>query len=631
LNDLDELKTVIRDTPISSIIGKYIPLSKKGRYQMGLCPFHPDKDPSLTVNDTKGMFMCFSCQTGGDAILFVEKYKNIGFLDAIKDIANNLNISTDGLFKAQKKDPRKELGKKILSRAIKLYRLHVENGKCVEYEQFVTGRGISSENAKTFSLGFAPQANILTKYLESIPNENDKINAIAMALEIGVITSGNSGNYDTFYNRIIFPIWDGGGNPCGLGGRTVTNHPAKYVNSKESHLFKKRNILYAKHMAVPFIREKDHVILAEGYMDVRALFQYGFKNSVAVMGTATSEYAITSLKQLTKNFIMALDSDSAGMLAMNRLNRTALAEGVVPKIITLGNFKDPDEFLKNRGPVAFQEIIDTAPAFIDFKLDSVIPEVIPLLSDKKLKILEVVFDLLSPLGEDLRATERVLTASKRLKLQSDSQTILQMYKTFLEKNNSNSNTRPNRDYVARDEPMLVEPETPTESAQQVDVGLPPLLEQEVLVEISRVEKLLIRELVAHPDIITHSSIDELLAFVVHNDVKRYVLRLKELIYEIDESDYSSVMGAIVNNGNYPIGLKEAVGGALFRYQPVSLDDKVLNKLTSDLKNRLLLEQLKQKRDDLKKRQKMCDTEEDLAQLMRELLFVQQDIEKLKSM
>jgi DNA primase len=146
-----------------------------------------------------------------------------------------------------------------------------------------------------------------------------------------------------------------------------------------------------------------------------------------------------------------------------------------------------------------------------------------------------------------------------------------------------------------------------------------------------VEKLLIRELVAHPDIITHSSIDELLAFVVHNDVKRYVLRLKELIYEIDESDYSSVMGAIVNNGNYPIGLKEAVGGALFRYQPVSLDDKVLNKLTSDLKNRLLLEQLKQKRDDLKKRQKMCDTEEDLAQLMRELLFVQQDIEKLKSM
>jgi DNA primase len=321
---------------------------------------------------------------------------------------------------------------------------------------------------------------------------------------------------------------------------------------------------------------------------------------------------------------MALDSDSSGLMAMKRINEMALAEGIIPKILTLGEFKDPDEFLKNRGAVALQERLVEAKTFIDYKIDKIIPKIIPELSDKKLQILEQIFDLLSPLKDDLRATERVLSAAKRLKLQSDPSQIINTYNSYLTKNQPlNGKTTPS---------------TPVVKEQKYfeDEKLAPTLKDEYdhnktqIEDISKVEKIFLREIVIYPELLTLSAIDELLDFVVHNDVKRYVLRLKELIYEIDESDYSSVMNSIVSNGNYLLSLKETVGGALYRYRPVSLEEKVLSRLVNDLKIKLQLEQLKQKRDNLKMKQKDCDTEETLAVVMRELLLIQQDIEKLKS-
>ncbi|MBL7665844.1 MAG: DNA primase, partial [Bacteriovoracaceae bacterium] len=427
-----ELKEQIKSAPISSVIGHYISLNKKGANYEALCPFHTDSHPSLKVNDNKGLFKCFACDTAGDHISFVEKYKRIDFKDAIKEIAGILGYATDDLDK-EFSNPKQDLALRVLSATNKIYRKMVTEHSPEEFNKFITSRGLTIDVATQFSLGFAPKTNVLSQYLKTLPASQQK-EAIKMAIEIGLIRKNetDADTFDTFRERILFPIWDQTGHVRGFGSRaTQTYQKAKYLNSQESFIFNKRNILYGFHLAKNHIRERDQVILTEGYMDTITMHQFDFKNTVALMGIALSDYAIGLLKPLASQFVLALDSDNAGFKAMEKINESLLEKGILAKYLDFKPHKDPDEFLHKEGRLTLQKRLDEAPMFLDVIINQLIPENIPQVSDQKLVILNKVFQVLAPLKESLSATERVITTAKRLNFQSSADSIQQSYVTFL--------------------------------------------------------------------------------------------------------------------------------------------------------------------------------------------------------
>src|SRR5210317_98865 len=203
---LDELKNIIKETPISQIIGHYLPLVRRGNQTLAKCPFHDDKHPSLNVNDSKQMFMCFACNTGGDAISFVENYRHINYVESLEEIAKLLGLDFESYQEKTHVSPRLETARKILKVANKIYQ---QLEQVSAYKNFLDSRKISSENAHKFQLGYSPGNNILSNYLGSIKDDEDRKQAIEVALEVGIIKKDQKGgHYDTFRDRIMFPIWD---------------------------------------------------------------------------------------------------------------------------------------------------------------------------------------------------------------------------------------------------------------------------------------------------------------------------------------------------------------------------------------------------------------------------------------
>ena len=292
---IEDLKIRIKNIPISEIIGKYIALSRKGHYHLGLCPFHNDSSPSLQVNDQKGMFMCFVDQIGGDAITFVRKKENLSYMDALKDICSRIGISWDEYYAPKEEPPKMQMAKRVLSKAALLYQKVATDNSKEEFTSFVKTRNLKPETIKEFQIGLAPGNNILTSYLESIPSKNERNLAIDTALEIGIIRKDkNKVNtyFDTFRDRIMFPIFNSFGDIVGFSGRkTKESQKGKYINSDQSFIFNKKNILYGYHLAKNSIRDNQSVILVEGQMDVIGLFKNGIRNAVAVMGVGLGEAA----------------------------------------------------------------------------------------------------------------------------------------------------------------------------------------------------------------------------------------------------------------------------------------------------------------------------------------------------
>lgn len=348
---LDELKIRIKDIPISQIIGMYINVVKKGTQFTAICPFHDDHNPSLSINDSKGLFMCFVDSTGGDAITFVQKYKNLDYISTLKDICEKLAWNFSDYEDKKEQSPKFKTAEKILLRASQLYRKTIQEPSPAEYKDFLNSRNIKKEIAEKFAIGFAPKNGILLNYLSSIKNEKEKEFALNISKQIHLIRTSQNTNesFDSFRERIMFPIWNQNGKVVGFGGRQTKDfQKGKYINSQESFFFNKKNILYGLNLSKQSIRQKNFVILVEGYMDLIALHQFQFENSVAVMGVGLSAYCLNSLSTITKNIYMALDSDNAGFEAMKRINTLCMQENITPKLINLAPHKDPDDFCKKK-------------------------------------------------------------------------------------------------------------------------------------------------------------------------------------------------------------------------------------------------------------------------------------------
>jgi DNA primase len=611
----------IKDHPLSSVIGAYISISKKGANYEAICPFHSDTKPSLKISNSKKLYKCFACDSSGDHIKFVQEFQQLEFIEALKETAKLLGIPTDELDKDRKKSPKEEMAFRVLTAASKLYRKYAKENFSDTYEEFLKNRGLDEHTATDFQIGYAPKSNVLLNYFRSVGNPQDKEFAIKVALDIGIIKQGNSGPYDTFRDRIMFPVWDQFGTCRGFSSRAIRKDQVpKYLNSHESDTFNKRFILYGFNLAKNHIREKDCVLVTEGNMDTVALHQFGFKNSVALMGIAISEFSIKKLTSLTKNIVLSLDNDDAGYKAAQRINKQFMEAGIIAKYINFDDQKDPDDYLQTYGRVMLQEKIDNAKSFLDFELGNCIPDSIPESPDQKLSILkDKIFPILFPLETSLLATERLIISAKSLGLQSDPAFILEAYKTELEK--------------AKKSPRR---EAPTDTASQAlseQEVQKSQIRQQILAQkpktLLKSEKKLIEEFIKHPALADSENAAALLDLVSQNEVKRLVQWLNNLYFEIDESEYTKQVQNSLNLSDFSSEIKEIVSSSLYSFEGLELTDKQVERVLSDLNLSLQRDGLKFERGKLIELQKNCVSIEESNDLLTQLNEIQKKLEELK--
>ena len=631
---LDDLKFKIKEEiPISSIIGNYLSIKRQGSSQVSVCPFHDDKKPSMNINDSRKIFKCFACGAAGDAIGFVMKYRNLDFVDALKEICSKQGINFESYQEEKRHNPKLEMAKKILSKTALLYRKIATSGAHAPYKEFINKRGLNEELATTYTLGFAPNKSSVSDYLNSIPDAKEKEFALTVALDLGIIRrdmKNPEAHYDTFRDRIIFPIWDQFGQVVGFTSRAIRDdQKAKYMNSVESFVYNKSQTLYGFHLAKNAIREKDAIIVVEGNMDQIALYNQGFHNTVAIMGTAISSWQIERMTSLTKNVYLALDNDGAGWKAMERANKMLAQNGIVAKYIDLSPQKDPDDYLKANGAMAFHAKLDEAPAAFDVMLDKMIPEKLPEVLDRKLEILHKVFEVIAPLEDDLAATERVVNTAKRLGLKNDSTQIVKSYSDYLLKNKEKikkSIVQPTTlSSIHESFENDLSEQTSAESIPEQEFKSPPQI------SLTKMERLLLQEVVQLPALTNMDNMNEILDLVSHDEVKKYIGKIRKIIMEVDDSEYESVVLNFTNSPDYSIDLREAVTSAFYQYKHKEVDNKTKKKILFDLKIKIKTEQLKHQKEEIKSLQKNCETEDQMIGLLNQLTEIEKQIQSLKNL
>lgn len=345
-------------TDIVDVVSKYVNLTKRGKNYIGVCPFHDDHSPSMSVSPEKQIFTCFSCGASGNVFTFVSDFEKISFSEAVKLLGDKagINIGSNIITKKEKDDYID-----IYNLTSKFYQnsLFTNLGKnAIEY---LEKRKIDKETIKKFGIGLSIQKVSLTDYLKSKKYNVDKL------IDIGL--TNENGN-DIFINRIMFPIHDLSGNVVAFSGRIYnTKDNSKYINTKETDKFKKGKILYNYHIAREYLKKNDSVILMEGQMDVIRSSTVGINNCIATMGTALTKDHRSILKNMTDNIILCFDGDAAGEKATNAAIEILEDTGINIRVVRLPNNMDPDEYILKEGADSFKEQIKNAISLVDYKME----------------------------------------------------------------------------------------------------------------------------------------------------------------------------------------------------------------------------------------------------------------------
>ena len=347
---------------IVDVISSYIPLTKKGKNYFGVCPFHDDHSPSMSVAEDKQIYKCFSCGEAGNVFKFIQEYENISFLEAVKKCADIAGIE----FSYGKK---KTVNKyqdlyDIYSFASKLYQNNLFSVKGKEAREYLKKRNLTKDIIKEFEIGLSlDEPKILTDAL--IKKYDDKT-----LIKSGLVNEGEYNLYDIYRNRIMFPLYDLSGNIVGYNGRiynSLNKNDSKYINSKETPIFKKGDLLFNYHRAKKYAKDDKCVIVVEGQIDAIRCYQAGFKSVVATLGTAfTKEHAML-LRKISNNIILCFDGDAAGEKATNSAILELDKLGIEPKIVRLEESLDPDEYILKYGSDNFKEKINTALNIMEYK------------------------------------------------------------------------------------------------------------------------------------------------------------------------------------------------------------------------------------------------------------------------
>ncbi len=361
----DDIVERVRDaTNIVDVVSEHVQLRKRGRNYLGLCPFHNEKTPSFNVLEDKGIFKCFGCGEAGDVYSFVMKLEGLTFVETLEKLAKAANIeyerNTQGTKEAA--DKNEPILNACREFAAYCYRTLRSDAGIVPLK-YLTDRGFGEEILKKFGVGYAPDKGFISTLGDNM----------APYLGAGIISKSDNGDhYERFRDRIIFPIFNPTGRIIAFGGRILPSHPqaqtlAKYVNSPETSLYHKSNVLYGLFQAKDAIRKADYALLVEGYADVIALHQAGFETAIAASGTSLTVEQLNLLRRYTRNIVLLFDADLAGKNAALRGIELALAAGFDVGSIVLPQGEDPDSFVQKEGKEGFERQLINRTSFIETK------------------------------------------------------------------------------------------------------------------------------------------------------------------------------------------------------------------------------------------------------------------------
>jgi DNA primase len=373
------IEAVKERADIVDVVGDHVLLKKKGREFVGVCPFHDDSKPSMTVSPAKQFFYCFSCGAGGNAIKFLMELKRESFADVVLELARRYQLPVETV-----DGPQQERLRQQLSRREALHRVLALAGGWFQSQLRSPGgsaalaylrqqRGLSETSLEEFALGYAPDRwDGLLQHLQQVEGLAAEL---LEAAGLVVPRRGGDGHYDRFRQRVMVPIRDRQGRVIGFGGRSLDGAEPKYLNSPETEVFEKGRHLFGLDRAADPIRREDRAVVVEGYFDVISLHAAGIRNAVAALGTALSSQQITQLCRCcdSKRLILNFDSDRAGVRAAERaigaVEQLALQGQLELRVLQLPAGKDPDEFLRDHGAGDYRSLLDGAPLWLDWQIE----------------------------------------------------------------------------------------------------------------------------------------------------------------------------------------------------------------------------------------------------------------------
>jgi len=361
--DNSKIEEIRKSVNIIDIISEYLPLTQRGRNYFGVCPFHDDHSPSMSVSPDLQIYTCFSCGATGNVFKFVMDYENLTFMDAVKKIADKGGIDVNlGTIKS-----RKQVNSELYEMydiAKKVYQNNLNSEYGIAAKEYLAKRDINEDIIKKFGIGLSLNKNdILTNmFLKKEFKNTDMVKS-------GLIVSNNHGMHDIYIDRIMFPLDNLEGKTVGFSGRIYNKQDSsKYINTKETEIFKKGEILYNYHQAKDACRQAKTVIIMEGFMDVIRAYTIGVTNVVASMGTAITKAHAQLLKKLAPNIILLFDGDAAGEKATLSCIEELANVGVTPKIVRLEEDLDPDDYIRKYGKDKFLNKLENPLNVMEFKM-----------------------------------------------------------------------------------------------------------------------------------------------------------------------------------------------------------------------------------------------------------------------
>lgn len=355
--DEETIKKIRNENDIVDVIGEYLPLVQKGKNYFAVCPFHDDHSPSMSISKDKQIFRCFVCGTSGNVISFVRDYEKVSFQEAVEILGKRIGIKLQS-DKSVKSSPYQELYD-IYNISKEYYKNNLNTKEGEQARSYLSKRNLTKETIDYFDIGLSLDGNLTS----SLSKKHD----IKKLIDIGL---SNSDGKDLFKNRIMFTIKDNEGRTVAFSGRKyVLNNEPKYINSKESIIFKKGTILYNFYNSKEYIRKQKEIIISEGFMEVIRLHTIGIDNTVALMGTSFTKEHLNIIKNLKCKVVLNLDQDDAGKTATISIGNTLLENGIDTTVILFSKYKDADELISNEGKEPFENAYKSRVSFIDFKLN----------------------------------------------------------------------------------------------------------------------------------------------------------------------------------------------------------------------------------------------------------------------
>lgn len=425
MSDRSQIEEIKERLDIVSVVQEYVPsLKKSGRNYFGLCPFHQEKSPSFSVNSELGMFKCFGCGEGGDAIKFLEKIEGLDFPHALENAAKRVGITlvknTNPKFAKERAKKQRILEANTLTAQYFNFLLTKhKNGEIAR--EYAKKRKLTAHSIETYKLGFAPVGfeNLKSFLLKRGFELKDLV-------EWGLLVEKNNRIYDKFRNRLMFPIMDHQGEIVGFSGRAIDKNEKgpKYLNSPETPVYNKSKLLYGLYQAKETVRKEDFAIIVEGNIDIITSYQAGVKNIVAPLGTALTEDQLKLLKRYCSKIYLSFDTDSAGQRALLRSLELAEKVGLQTLAIDIGEYQDVDEMITSGGD--WQKIVSKAKPVIDFLIKTLSKNYNLEDSRQKSEFVKQILTYITKIENDIEIADYIEKLSKKSNV--DRETLLEQLK-----------------------------------------------------------------------------------------------------------------------------------------------------------------------------------------------------------